>query len=176
MKSLKIQYSLLNFILCAVCCVLAVLLWITQANHRSLQLSSQQEIQQLRQELEQKRQDELKLKLFTLKQLSSVLNDPNTLPMYGFMAAEMAVELAPHNRNDAYIWWVLLKTNVLTDGIPLAEAKKILGEPQKFTTEPAYGKPPYYEWHAGKDKLSADLVDGKFQFWRTGNVDSIGGY
>ncbi|MBL8891811.1 MAG: hypothetical protein JNL67_17655 [Planctomycetaceae bacterium] len=176
MTTSKIQYSLLNFCLCAVCCILAALLWGIQANHRSQQRKSEQEIQQLHRLLEEKRQDELKLKLFTLKQLSNVLNDPGGVQKFGAMAKEMVLDLAPHYRHDPYLWWVLLKTNVLADGISLDDAKKILGEPQKFTTEPAFGKPPYYEWHGGEEKITADLVEGKFQFWRTGRIGSIGGY
>ncbi len=167
--------SVITFVLLLSCIALGALLTISRSQHLEQQAKADAEIRQLRAELEQVRQDEIKLKRFALQQMRETLNDPAQLSVLGFNASQLATDLMPHYRNDTYLWWVLLKTKVLYDGISLNDAKKILGEPTKFTTEPAYEKPPYYEWHSGNSKLAADVVEGQFKFWRQ-TTTAIGGY
>jgi len=167
--------SVITFVLLLSCIALGVLLTISRSQHLEQQTQANAEIRQLRNELEQVRQDEIKLKRFALQQMRETLNDPAQLSVLGFAASQLATDLIRHYPQDTYLWFVLLKTKVLYDGISLNNAKKILGEPTKFTTEPAYEKPPYYEWHSDTTKLAADVVDGQLKFWRQ-TTTTVGGY
>jgi cell division protein FtsL len=171
----KFRYSIATFFLLVTCLVLSVLLMVVQSNHHARQRTLELEIHELREQLEQMREEEIKLKMFALQQMRTALTDRNQLPIWSSTGGKLASELLPHYPMDEYLWWVLLTTKVLADGIELEEAKRILGEPTKFTTDPAYGKPPYYEWHGSGKKLAADFVDGRFKFWRL-QTTAIGGY
>jgi hypothetical protein len=102
-----------------------------------------------------------------LIQMKDVLNQPPSPFSRHGIAKEVAQRIAIEYPNDHYIWWVLIKTDALYDGIPVDSALGMLGPPADQSD------PQFMVWYDATDrdplKLRASVNSGKLEKWLMAN-------
>ena len=100
-----------------------------------------------------------------LEMRDSIAKKPEPFSKHG-IAKEIAERIAINRPNNNYIWWVLTRTNGLSDGMTLADAETILG-PATDKSDPEF----VYWYDSGGDdpeKLRATRHEDKLAQWITG--------
>ena len=154
----------------------SLLFLVTVAALASAVLASLQENRRLRRQLEERTKKCGLVEFALLREMKDHLTTPAAAGEFSRhgIAKEVAIDLAPSRPNDNYIWWVLIQTGALHDGIHVDDAIALLGTPMS----PPSAKPGeasessrFLEWYDAAEKkplrLRAKIEDDRLSGWIT---------